>query len=119
MEFPKCKFCGERHRNGPEWCSALKSSGGGVESRHADVRSKTGGAEATVPSRGESTYKGWQKSPRHPTNRVVPAQISGNQSVAGVAPSPPEAKKKRAPNGTFDRKAYQRELMRKRRAAKK
>lgn len=28
------------------------------------------------------------------------------------------AKKKRAPRGTFDRKAYQRELMRKRRAKK-
>jgi len=34
---------------------------------------------------------------------------------AGVAPSPRETKK-RAPRGTFDRTAYQRELMRKRRA---
>lgn len=30
-----------------------------------------------------------------------------------------EARRKRAPNGTFDKKAYQRELMRKRRAAAK
>jgi hypothetical protein len=37
---------------------------------------------------------------------------------AGVAPSP-EAKKKRAPRGTFDRTAYQRELMRKRRQKEK
>lgn len=31
---------------------------------------------------------------------------------------PAKPKRTRAPNGTFDRKAYQRELMRKRRAAK-
>jgi hypothetical protein len=31
---------------------------------------------------------------------------------------PPKPKRTRAPNGTFDRKTYQRELMRKRRAAK-
>lgn len=33
--------------------------------------------------------------------------------------TPPKPKRTRAPNGTFDRKAYQRELMRKRRAAEK
>lgn len=32
---------------------------------------------------------------------------------------PPKPKRTRAPNGTFDRNAYQRELMRKRRAAEK
>ena len=36
------------------------------------------------------------------------------EAVAGVASGP----RKRKPNGTFDRTAYQRELMRKRRAKK-
>lgn len=38
---------------------------------------------------------------------------------AGVAPGPPETKRKRAPKGTFDRNAYQREYMRKRRQKEK
>jgi len=117
MDFPKCKFCGERHRNGPEWCSELKSSGGGVESRHA---------AGVVP-----------EQPVHGIGSEHRVRKARNGPQAGVAPSPPEAKpkkakplskaiaeglhteskpKKRAPRGTFDRKAYQRELMRKRRS---
>ena len=38
-----------------------------------------------------------------------------HQLPAGVNSGPPEAKRKRAPRGTFDRNAYQREYMRKRR----
>lgn len=40
-----------------------------------------------------------------------------NPQVGGSNPSAP-AKRKRAPRGTFDRTAYQREYMRKRRAAR-
>lgn len=41
-----------------------------------------------------------------------------NAPVAGSTPAGP-TKKKRAPNGTFDRKKYQRELMRERRRRQK
>jgi hypothetical protein len=44
--------------------------------------------------------------------------VSGSARQVAVEPTS-QVKRKRAPKGTFDRKAYQRELMRKRRAEKK
>lgn len=52
----------------------------------------------------------------------IPAPIKPVLSAPPVDPAlsaPPPVRKTRAPNGTFDRTAYQRELMRKRRAAQK
>lgn len=49
-----------------------------------------------------------------PARRSKPAPPNPKASIAASG-----TKRKRAPSGTFDRKAYQRELMRKRRAAEK
>ncbi len=46
-------------------------------------------------------------------------KIEKPQSGKENRPSPREAKSKRAPRGTFDRTAYQREYMRKQRAEEK
>lgn len=99
MQLQKCRTCGERHRVGP--CpSYAKSSLGGGESRPTKIASG------------------------NDRNRVTPLAglvTEGNPiepRVAGVASSPSE-KKKRAPAGSFDRKAYQREYMKKRRVRNK
>lgn len=90
-----------------------KSSDGGRESRPAPASG--GGPLPTAHKIGDAC------SALEPPNRVT--NIVGRQQeskrAAGVAPSPSEAKPKRAPRGTFDRKAYQRELMRKRRSSER
>jgi len=87
-----CIFCGGACGR---VCRGLgfKSSDGGVESRHAEFPSDRSGKLVATTGR--------------------------KSDPAGVAPGPSEAKKTRAPRGTFDRKTYQRDLMRKRRAAEK
>ena len=55
---------------------------------------------------------------KNAASKPLVAQRQAQGLGAGVTPRPSEAKKKRAPRGTFDRNAYQRELMRKRRAKK-
>lgn len=64
--------------------------------------------------------------PARPTSHRVGSAMPENSGLGGAGhPASPitnpvaPTKKKRAPRGTFDRKAYQRELMRKRRAEAK
>lgn len=51
------------------------------------------------------------------SGKSTPAQVPSTV-LAGIASGPrePKPRRRRAPKGTFDRTAYQRELMRKRRA---
>jgi hypothetical protein len=106
MDLPKCKTCGERHRAGP--CPAFAKSGGGVESRHA-VESRVGDAKGGRP-KGASLYKRPLSTGDHGENPLPKPE---------VASGPPDtSKKSRAPAGSFDRKAYQRDYMRRRRAEK-
>lgn len=103
MDLPRCKICGERHRLGG--CPSSKSSDGGVESRHA----------GSLVGRAATDRMTGNTSRADALNEGTPS--GGLPSLeAGVAPSPSEAKRKRAPRGTFDRNAYQRDYMRKRRA---
>ena len=97
---PRCPKCGIILFFGNVHNCRPKSSGGGVESGHA--------AQHGVDTAGVRVPK-------------VKTDVSGIRSIAGVAPSPPEAstekKNKKVKDGTrFDRTAYQREFMRKWRA---
>jgi hypothetical protein len=71
-----------------------KSSGGGMEG-HASTPSRSSDMDGLTARDGRA--------------------VKG----AGIKPSPPEAKKQRAKRGTFDRNAYQRDYMRKRRQTQK
>lgn len=100
MKANKCKICGTEHW-GPICPTNL---GGGGESRPAPTqrsqdRRKAGALDSVERLKG--------KALEAPKEQVI------------VAHDPPKVKNTRASNGTFDRKSYQRDLMRKRRAALK
>jgi hypothetical protein len=88
---------------------SAKSSDGGVGANTLTT------AKGVRPARSQSQV----------SNRVDATPLRGdvatdnNHGSAGVALGPSEAKKKRAPRGTFDRTAYQRDYMRRRRASGK
>ena len=108
MDAPKCRLCGERHYG---LCPSLKGSAAKARAASADAQA-------------QPTERGSQRQPHHEGKRRQKARSSAveptahNGLVAGSTPAAP-TKRKRAPNGTFDRKTYQRELMRKRRTAEK
>src|SRR5574343_783440 len=98
MEAPLCKTCGKHH-----WeriCPSLLSS-------HVSVDGKQKPRSSGQPK----TSSGAPLSGGTPKSK--------NAKGADTTTASASVSKKRAPNGTFDRKAYQRELMRKRRAAAK
>jgi hypothetical protein len=109
MDAPKCKSCGERHweRVCPKFALSEKSSRGGGESRPTEALGGIGDRNPAHPKLRANVAYGKRQGPASST------------AQSEVASGPREAKKKRAPAGTFDRKAYQRELMRKRRLAEK
>ena len=102
----------------------------GLSRRIRDIEAITDEAIDTsdIPEAGEEFFK--RAKLRKPINQARPngAGRSANcASASGPAASVPPMKtttlaeaekRKRSPKGTFDRKAYQRELMRKRRAKK-
>ena len=126
MEAPKCKICGERHYR---MCPSVQGSRGSRESRPASIDPQV--AEANSRHReGKTVPKASAKTGKASTTGKVPQAKSGSDKrlversaipSAGVASGPRESapKKNRAPNGTFDRKAYQREYMKKVRKGKK
>lgn len=91
LDSNRCPICGANTNLVGKSHRCVPKSGGVVESRHEPpIGDGYALAEPTLKSR-----------------------------LAGVASSPPDAKRKRAPRGTFDKNAYQREYMRKWRAKKK
>lgn len=113
MDLPKCKICGEKHRLG--LCPSHESSDGDGLRVHTSHQAKVGPdqlVDAGVAP-GPSDALGDAKRRELACGEVV-TQHAVNVPIAGSNPAEPA--KPRAPRGTFDRKAYQRELMRKRRA---
>jgi hypothetical protein len=123
MEHSKCKICGEKHALGgcPEFKARAVALGqaramakinpfeDAARGRDPVPKSSGGGVEGHARLAQAGTAR---KAPRSTTERpALPVQVD----EAGINPGPPEAKRKRAPRGTFDRNAYQREYMRKRR----
>lgn len=101
MDHPKCKICGDRHRLGP-CAQSLKK----VSPKAANEM--VGGLPVTAaPYLADGTGR------RASTSAAKLKADLETGLTAGETATP----RKRAPRGTFDRKAYQRELMRKRRAA--
>ena len=144
MEHSKCKICGEKHALGgcPEF-KALAAALGQARAmakinpfedaaRGRDSAPKSSGGsrvEDNPRPHGASPQQGVATSskPAQGRPRISDKPSRGKGSVAAnvakpqiepasaLPQSPPEAKRKRAPRGTFDRNAYQREYMRKRR----
>lgn len=119
---------------------SAKSSDGGVvaRARHADTRSRgiiaretpeAGQPQASLcrvsdkPAAavtGGEKMKGLVGANSDRIGNGAPSRSGGFESpLDGVATIPSETKNKRAPRGTFDRAAYQRDYMRKRRASGK
>jgi hypothetical protein len=92
MDLPKCKICGERHRLG----GCPTSSGGGAARGKSDPAPPEAKRGLRVPALKSH------------------APIGDGIALTSIA-HPAPTKRKRAPKGTFDRTAYQREYMRKRR----
>jgi|SRR5580693_5075146 hypothetical protein len=93
MELPKCKICGDRHRLGPCPSTQLKIGPKRVERLQEVISSAT------------ATDKAVSAAPR----------VAGTGSAGDGGSIPSRSTTKRAPRGTFDRNAYMREYMRKRR----
>jgi hypothetical protein len=93
MEAPKCRLCGKRHWDG---CAPAITQAGRPLMR-ADGEPLTAG----------DLIKDGAYEVNPDTNTLTPLNAVARKHAA------------RAPRGTFDRNAYQREYMRKRRAAQK
>ena len=108
MDLPLCKICGDRHRLGG--CPKFKDSN---EQRRAWLKAMVQPKEtADAPE----TSRAPQTDQHHQAQTAPEAGQPGREQAGGLpAPQviPQEAKPK------FDKNAYQRELMRKRRAAAK
>lgn len=144
MELPKCRICGERHRLGgcPESvarATALadakhreKSSGRTDEAKAREVKATRGRPERpkTSPeldaalalllpsnhaSQNQAGVGSERSSPETNSGAPQPRGEPARTNPVKIAGSP----NKRAPRGTFDRLAYQRDYMRKRRASGK
>jgi len=114
MDLPLCKICGERHRLG--FCPKF---GDPASERRRWLRAMTG------PARAEPVATVTPKPPiQQPVTPVKedpdeaetarPSEVEQHhQAQAPEEETPPQAKLK------FDKKAYQRDLMRKRRAKEK
>lgn len=89
-----------------------KSSGGGGESGPARTRPSRDGAQVPRGDEGAGLAPGPLEA-----NSVAPQPRGGSLQTNATQPS--GSPNKRAPRGTFDRTAYQRDLMRKRRQAEK
>lgn len=132
MELSKCRICGERHRLGgcPESVARATALGDAKRREKSSDR-------ATESSREVQSGKGRRKSDNRPAEAVqnvhqlpeVP--MDGPSETDSGAPQPrgepartnpakiAGSPNKRGPRGSFDRNAYQRDLMRKRRQAEK
>ena len=91
MEKPLCKICKERHYG---LCN--------------EFAAKVGSSDA----------KPTQAQPRAKADRPSIPRKERSDVARSVTPIPETGGRDKAKNGTFDRVAYQREYMRKRRAAK-
>jgi hypothetical protein len=86
-QFPKCKFCGEVHRIGPQWCSALMPSVG------------TGGLRIKVLPRkevgpvGDGVMLTSKESPPGLTEKVAEAIRDGKLSFKRGRPLAKDADK--------------------------
>lgn len=109
MEAPKCKICGEKHWGSV--CTAFQSNTRSVMELAALVEK---------PMRKKRLAS--KSAPSVVPERLIPATEESEAKVTSniIAPIAEQMspKQKRSPKGTFDRKAYQRELMRKRRSKK-
>lgn len=102
MDLPKCKICGEKHRLGP--CPSTRTAS--APKHGLAIKAKV--ARATTPADDGVALM----SIAHPLGLIDKIADAIKDGRLALVRTP---KKKRAPRGTFDRTAYQRELMRKRR----
>ena len=103
MDLPLCKICGDRHRLGG--CPQFKDTS---EQRRAWLKAMVQPKETEIPD-APKTAAAPQVEQHHQAQETPARQPDREQ--AGSLPAP-QVKK-------FDKVAYQRELMRKRRAAAK
>ena len=102
MKHQRCRLCGEEHRLGP--CPSSKAVAAALEAIKAPATPNPEGRPKR--SRKAKAVEPGDAQPATDASRRVQIPASGD-------------KKKRAPRGTFDRQAYQRDYMRRKAAAKK
>lgn len=129
MELSKCRICGERHRLGgcPESVARATAL---ADAKH---REKSYGWTDEAKAREEVAAVAASKMANDHESKLqagVGSERSSPETNSGApqprgeplqtnATQPSGSPNKRAPRGTFDRKAYQREYMRARRASGK
>lgn len=101
MEAPKCRLCQERHWGGCKPAPVTKAI--------AKVNDHSAGVKKMVAHPPDAEVGIPATLPLKPKARTKPKTVA----------VPPLPKRKKAPNGTFNKAAYFRAYMRKRRAALK